>query len=47
MTTNIVSKNFLDGNIAAIWRISGRFSLNALFGLGNDVNVNAGLHYNF
>ena len=47
MTTDIVPKNFMDGNIAAVWRISDRFSLNALFGFGKDLNVNAGLHYNF
>ena len=47
MTTDMVTRNFVDGNIAAAWRISQRFSLDAMFGFGGDVHVNAGLHYNF
>lgn len=47
MTTTLVPVNFMDGNLAALWKISDRFSMNLIFGFGNDVNVNAGLHYNF
>jgi hypothetical protein len=47
MTTDLVSKNFVDGNLAAAWRISERFTIDALFGFGGDVHMNAGLHYNF
>lgn len=47
MTTDLVPSHCIDGNLAAIWRISDRFSLNALIGIGSDLNINAGLHYNF
>jgi opacity protein-like surface antigen len=47
MTTDIVSKNFIDGNIGASWIISDHFSVNALVGISSDIYVNAGLHFNF
>ena len=47
ITTNIVSRNFVDGNVAVAWRITKQFTLNALCGIGNDININASLYYNF
>jgi hypothetical protein len=47
MTTDIVPKNFLDGNIGASWQIINKFTLNVLVGIGNDIYANAGFHFNF
>jgi hypothetical protein len=47
ITTRTLSRNFIDGTVSVTWRIIEPLTLNAIAGIGNDLIINAGLHYNF
>jgi hypothetical protein len=42
-----LARSFIDGNIAIEWRIISPLKFYAHAGIGNDIFVNTGIHYNF
>ncbi len=47
ITSVIVPVSFIDGSIAIAWKVSGPITLFAHAGLGSDVMIDGGIHYNF
>ena len=42
-----VARGFIDGSIAVEWKITGPIMFSAIAGIGNDVFIKTGIHYNF
>ncbi|MEI6434667.1 MAG: hypothetical protein WCP32_07475 [Bacteroidota bacterium] len=47
ITTTIVPRNFIDGNLGASWRIIAPITLYAQAGFAGDFILNTGIHFNF
>lgn len=47
ITTWTKPRNFFDGNINITWRIIEPLTFYAMAGIGNDLIINSGIHFNF
>jgi hypothetical protein len=43
----LIPRSFIDGNVAVSWKIIPQLTLQAHAGIGKDIMVDGGLHYNF
>jgi hypothetical protein len=47
ITRKMIAKSFIDGSVAVEWKIIEALTFYAVAGIGPDLMINTGIHYNF